>query len=431
MLRAGLLASWPLMAALPRSLFDMSRNQRQALVKGMSMPEFEHVRREFQRNFDDRGERGAACAIYYQGQRVVDLWGGYRCEKSRDPWTEDTLVLAFSATKGMAAAVMAVAHGRGLFELNEPVAAYWPEFAQAGKQHITVRQLLSHQAGLITIDTKLNPRMIGDHDRMSEIIAWQKPAWEPGVRHGYHTLTLGWYQNELLRRVDPKHRSLGVFFQEEIARPLGVEFYIGLPDGFSSERMATTKGFHQVSLLRHLDKLPKAMVLAGIWPRSLVSKSVRYLPLRNPARIGAPEYRRVEIPSANGIGQARAMAMVYSVLAGNGHEIGISEATKKELLAPGVEPTNGIRDAILKLDTRYSFGFSRPSGDMRFGTDHTAFGCAGAGGAFAMADPTEQIGFAYLTNTMGFRIFDDPREKAVRNACYECLAAIHKRKLAA
>lgn len=400
-------------------------------ITGDVTPEFEQVRTEFERNFLDRGEQGAACTIFHRGVKVVDLWGGYRCTRSRKPWTEQTLSLAFSVTKGMAAAVMAVAHSRGLFELDEAVAAYWPEFAEGGKHQITVRQMLSHQAGLVSIDQQLNPQQLADHDLLAEIIAKQKPLWQPGMRHGYHTFTLGWYQSELIRRIDPQHRSLGVFFQDEIADPLGIEFYIGLPASIDPERISNIKGFHRVAILGHVNQLPSFMVLAGFWPRSLIAKSVRVMRINNPADIGGPEYRGVEIPSANGIGQAQAIARVYDVLARGGDELGITASTWRELVAPAISPQLGTHDAIFKIDTQYSFGFSRPSGAFRFGADGSAFGCPGAGGSFGMADPTEQLGFAYLTNKMGFRLFDDPREKAVRDACYASLSAIREKRVAA
>jgi CubicO group peptidase (beta-lactamase class C family) len=389
-------------------------------IAGRCLPEFHAVRKAFERNFSERNESGAACCIYYRGNRVVDLWGG---EQSPGvSWREDTLALTFSVTKGMTAAALAVAHSRGWYDLDAPVADYWPEFAQGGKQHITVRQLFTHQAGLIAIDEPLTLEKLSDPDGMSQILARQQPAWQPSIRHGYHTLTLGWYQAELLRRVDPSHRTLGRFFQEEIARPLGVEFYIGLPDHIDNQRLAFTSGFHRLQLLLHLRELPPAMVLSGIWPRSLVARSVNPLGLCNPAHLGNPDYRCLEIPSANGFGQAKAVAKIYSVLAGSGQDLRIRGATRRELLASPRPPASGSRDAILKLETNYCFGFSKPSRDMRFGSDATAFGCPGAGGCFGMADPKLQVAFAYVTNKMGFRIFDDPRERACREAFYACLA---------
>jgi CubicO group peptidase (beta-lactamase class C family) len=404
---------------------------KQPLIEGSVAPEFYELRREFERNFAERGEEGAACAVYLGGEKVVDLWGGQRCTQSDLPWTEDTLALVFSVSKGMAAAAMAVAHSRGLFELDQPVADYWPEFQQADKSEITVRQLLSHQSGLIAIDQPLWVQELSDHEAMGGILARQRPAWLPGARHGYHTLTLGWYQSELLRHVDPEHRSLGAFFRDEVAAPLGAEFYIGLPKDLGDERLARTRGWHRTAMLLHLNQLPVGMVLSGMWPLSLVARSVGALHLKNPADIGQLELRHVEIPSANGIGQARGIAKIYGCLAMGGQELGIKPATWRELIAPAIVPRGGSRDAILKLDTRYGFGFSRPSRDMQFGSGPAAFGCPGAGGCFGMADPEPRLGFAYVTNKMGFRLFDDPREKAIRDTCYRILASLRSRQRAA
>jgi CubicO group peptidase (beta-lactamase class C family) len=397
-------------------------------IHGYAVREFQLVREEFARNFTERGERGAACALFHRGHKVVDLWGGHRCSATCQPWTHDTMVLVFSVTKGMAAAAMTVAHASGLFELDEPVATYWPEFAQAGKGEITVRQLLAHQAGLVEVNQRLDCTILADRDQMAHILARQSPAWRPTTRHGYHTLTLGWYQSELIRRVDPYRRSLGQFFQDEIARPLGIKFYIGLPDSVPEQQVAVVPGFPRIAMLGHLNKLPPKMVLSGIWPRSLVARSVRCLSLSNPANIGCPKFRRIEVPSANGIGQARALARVYDVLANGGRELGLSSRTANELFSTPRIPQTGTYDAILKIDTRYSFGFSRPSRGMSFGTSSTAFGCPGAGGCFAMGDPDEGLGFAYVTNHMGFQLFDDPREKAVRDACYKCLSSLSNQR---
>jgi CubicO group peptidase (beta-lactamase class C family) len=331
----------------------------------------------------------------------------------------------------MAAAAMVVAHSRGLFDLDSPVANYWPEFAQGGKERITVRQLFTHQAGLISLDGSLTVEILADHDRLGQILARQKPAWQPGTRHGYHTLTLGFYQSELLRRVDPLGRTIGQFFQEEIARPLGVHFHIGLPIKIAEDQLAATEGFHRLELLRHLGEMPIAMVLAGLWPGSHVARSVNLLRLNNPAHIGSPEYRRLEIPAANGFGQARAIARIYSVLAGDGHELGISATTRRELLTSATSPIFGSHDTVLKIETKYGFGFSRPSSAMRFGSDVSAFGCPGAGGCFGMADPSVKLGFAYVTNKMGFYLFDDPRERACREACFASVAALRNTKRAA
>ena len=412
---------------------DRSMNE-ELLIGGSVAPGFEPVLAEFQRNFRSRGETGAACAIYHHGRKVVDIWGGHRCHLQQQTWNEETMSLAFSVSKGMAAAAMAVAHSRGLFELDAAVAEYWPEFARHGKEQITVRQLLAHQAGLVGIDRKLNSADLADLDAMSQIIADQKPLWKPGTRHGYHTMTLGWFQSELIRRVDPQRRSLGQYFQDEIAGPLGIDFFIGVPDEVCPTRISNTKGFHRVAALAHLHELPPLMILAGIWPRSVVAKSVGFLKFNDPAALGNAEFRKLEIPSANGIGEARAVAKVYAALSGNGHELGLKQKTRRELVAPVTPPTVSNRDAVMKIDANYSFGFSRPSRGFQFGSDEMAFGCPGAGGSFGMADPTRGIALAYLTSKMSFRIFDDPRERAIRKACYACvdaLATVDRQRIAA
>jgi CubicO group peptidase (beta-lactamase class C family) len=406
--------------ALP--MIFRNRHRRRFPIAGEVEPGFTEVDDAFRQNFDQRGEEGAACTLYYRGRKVVDIWGGYRCYRTGKRWEPSTLVLTYSVTKGMAAAALAVAHSRGLWQLDERVATYWPEFGQAGKQAITVRQLLAHQAGLIGLGRRLRPDELGDLDLLARMAAKSRPAWPTGERHGYHTLSLGWFENELIRRVDPQRRSLGTFFQDEIARPLGVEFYIGLPTSIAGERVATIQGFPRRALFCHLHELPLAMILAGVWPCSWVARSVGDLPLGNPALLNESPYRYAEIPSANGIGAARAIAKVYDALLGLGdNPLQMKAETVRELQASPLTPRQGGRDAILKIDTQYAFGFSRPSQAMRFGSDGRAFGTFGAGGAFGMADPAGELAYAYVTNKMGFRLYDDPREVAVRDACYRCV----------
>src|SRR4051795_11726344 len=185
------------------------------------------MREEFRRNFVDRRELGGAVAAYVGGEKVLDLWGGYRDSRRQERWEEDTLVLVYSTSKGMSAIAVALANSRGLLDYDERVATYWPEFAQNGKGGITVRQLLAHQAGLSGLDARLSARVLANLDGLGEALAAQTPAWKPGTRQGYHALTIGWYEGALLRRVDPGGRSLGPFFAEEVAAPLGLEFYFG------------------------------------------------------------------------------------------------------------------------------------------------------------------------------------------------------------
>ena len=397
----------------------------ESVIERRVLPGFEPVQKEFERNFTHRGELGAACAIYHMGRRVVDLWGGVRDERTRAPWEADTLTQVFSMTKGMAALAIAVAHSRGLLDYDEKIAAYWPEFAQQGKETITLRQLLDHRAGLSAIDDPLDLETLRNHERLDAILARQKPARSPGSKRGYHMWTQGWYLSALMRRVDPEHRSLGQFFQDEVAQPLDLEFYMGLPTSVPEERVATLKTVNKLSVLLNLDKVPYLKSVLN----PLRSNSVTYRTVMNPriltdhSNYNKPELRALEAPSANGIGQARSMAKAYSVFATGGAELGIRGDAIDALTAPAVESPQGWRDEVLLVDTSYSLGFVKPFHACQFGASDKAFGCAGAGVGFAFADPDAQVGFAYASNKMSFYGQDDPREKAVRDAFYECLVS--------
>ncbi|MDO3660564.1 serine hydrolase domain-containing protein [Bacillus sp. C28GYM-DRY-1] len=221
-------------------------------IRGFVASGFESVKEEFIRNFSKRGEVGAAFSVYINNEVVVDLWGGYRNRHTRKEWKEDTLVQVFSATKGFAALALCLAHSRSYINFDEKVSTYWPEFAQNGKESITVRQLLAHQAGLSPLNN-LGIDVLEDLDtsRLSVSLATSKPAWDVGKIHGYHAWTIGTLIGELIKRTDPKHRTLKDFFQEEIAEPLNAEFYIGLPASISEKRITTIEGInHPIQLLR-------------------------------------------------------------------------------------------------------------------------------------------------------------------------------------
>jgi CubicO group peptidase (beta-lactamase class C family) len=323
----------------------------------------------------------------------------------------------------MSALAMAVAHSRGLFAYDEPVSRYWPEFSQAGKGAVTVRQLLSHQAGLAAVDEVFDARALADLDHVARALAAQRPAWEPGERHGYHGISLGWYEGELLRRVDPGHRSLGQFFHDEVAAPLGLDFHIGLPASVPAARVATIKGFHPLQMLLHLHTMPPRFVLAYLNPRSLTARAFNNPRFTSAEELDAPAYRAVEIPAATGIGTARSVARAYSAFALGGGELGITAETMTALARPAKAPPRGSFDEVLRVDTSFSLGFLKPCPLSRFGLSETAFGTPGAGGSFGFADPDAGLGFAYVMNRMGFHLVEDPREKALREATYRCLSA--------
>jgi len=388
-------------------------------ARGQVATGFEQVRVEFERNFAERGEIGAAVSAYWRGEKVVDLWGGRRSPDGDAPWEEDTMVVVFSSTKGISAMTLAVANARGWLDYDAPIARYWPEFAQAGKEAVTVRQLLGHEAGLVWLDEELTIDRLVDLDGIARVLARQKPAWVPGTRHGYHAMTVGLYMQELVRRVDPAHRTLGRLFREEVAAPLGLDLFIGLPPEIPTERLATVLPFSTGRALRALPTTPWAMLLRVLWPWSLLRKSM--LVLRD---VDWNDRRclEVEVPAGNGVGTARAIARLYSAFAEGGAELGVGPVTLARITA---EPTSEhAKDVVMGVPSYFSLGFLRPGPYASFGSSPRAFGAPGAGGSFAFADPDARLGYAYVMNKMNFYMFDDPREKALRDALYRTIAAL-------
>lgn len=388
-------------------------------ISGTVRPGFEPVRDAFIENFERRHEIGAACCIYHHGENVVDLWGGVRDKDTGEPWQADTMVLVHSTTKGIAGLAMAIAHSRGLFDYEERVATYWPEFAQQGKENVTVRQLLSHQAGLFALDERPDAQLVADPDRLAAVLARQAPAWEPGTRQGYHAITLGFYESELLRRVDPRHRTLGRYFQDEIATPLGLDLYIRLPEEIPNSRLARLVRFSWFDVMAVAATMP-GFALAVMTPGSWIRRALQGSEL--PAQGGDRIYLRdVEVPAGGGVGSARGFAKAYGVFAAGGQELGLRDETLRLLMAPPVPPTQGFQDACLKADVRFSLGFMKPTPSSPFGSP-SSFGAPGTGGSFAYADPDAGIGYAYVMNRMGANPVD-PRETALREAMYRCIGA--------
>ena len=386
---------------------EASRGTR---IEGHVAPGYEAVQDAFAENFSRRHELGGACCVYRRGEKVVDLWGGVRNKATREPWEEDTMVLVYSTTKGLSAMTLALAHSRGWLDYAERVCTYWPEFAQNGKERITVRQLLSHQAGLFALDAPVDRNMLADLDRLAAVLARQKPAWEPGTRQGYHAVTLGFYEGELLRRLDPRRRSLGQFFQDEIATPLGLDFYIRLPESVPNSRLATLAS---PGLVSRLLGFPPRMSLASLNPRSNIMRALAGSELpHDEARVYA---RDLEVPAGGGVGTARAIARAYGVFATGGCELGLRPETLAALSAPAVPPTYGFHDECLKGEARFSLGFMKPCAAWTFVSD-AAFGAPGAGGSLGFADPEVGVGYAYVTNRMGTTLTGDPRDVALRNA---------------
>lgn len=383
-------------------------------ISGFVKPGFEGVREAFIENWSRRGEVGAALCAYLEGEPVVDLWGGVRNQATGEPWEEDTMVLVFSTTKGMSGLAMALLHSRGLLDYEERVAAYWPEFAQRSKERVTVRQLLSHQAGLYALDAPVRRDLVADPDKLAEVLARQHPACEPGTQQAYHAVTLGFYEGELLRRVDPQHRSLGRFFREEIAVPLEIDFYIGLPESVPNSRLATI--IQAMTDLSGVSLRMLPQIWAAVNPRSPLRRSL--LGNSSPAILFDREkvyVRGIEVPAGNGVGTARALARAYSAFAMGGGELGVGRETLEALMAPAVPPRRGFRDACVLTDWELSLGFQKPNAANPFGRPG-AFGAPGWGGSFAFADPERRLGYAYAMNRMNAGQGNEPREEALRKA---------------
>jgi CubicO group peptidase (beta-lactamase class C family) len=342
----------------------------------------------FRRNLASGQEVGAAVAVYRDGRKVVDLWGGYRNGNTRQPWREDTLVLVFSGTKGISALTVAVAVSQGLLSYDAKVCDHWPDFAQEGKGDITVRQLMSHQAGLPAIRPPLTREDLADTEGRAAKLAAQKPAWEPGTRHGYHVISLGWFAGELIRRADPAERSLGRFFADELAHPLGLDFYIGLPESVDRERIAHLHAWTFRQMLLHLRSYPPGFLARVVNPFSLEGQAVILAKgLNAPGMLNRDELRVIELPANNGTGTARSMARLYGSAATGGAEIGLRGDVFESLTEMSPLPSGGARDVVLHTDTRFSLGFTKPYPKLVFGSSDKPFGTPGAGGSFGFADP--------------------------------------------
>ena len=389
------------------------------LVEGEVARGFEGVRDAFEENFARRGELGGACCAYYRGDKVVDLWGGSRNKLTGEPWARDTMVVIHSATKGLAAMTLAIAHSRGWLDYDARVATYWPEFAQNGKQEVTVRQLLAHQAALFAFDEPVDRNVVADPDRLAAVMARARPAWEPGTRQAYHGLTLGFYEGELMRRVDPRHRTLGQFFQDEIATPLGEDAYIRLPEGIPNARLATLSPPGRFEML--IGFRPLRLMFEGMKRGSNIYRALAV----NPGTSVYLDERRVyarnlEVPAGGGVATARGLAHAYGVFASGGRELRLRQETLDLLAAPAIPPTHGFYDECLKGEVQFSLGFMKPCENWRFGGPRS-FGSPGTGGALGFADPEAGIGYGYVTSRMGMTFTGDPRDVALREALYSAL----------
>ena len=383
-------------------------------VHGVCDERFRAVERAFAGNFSTFGEVGAALAVMVDGEMVVDLWAGHADAARTRAWERDTIVNVYSTTKGMAAVCAHRLVDQGLLDLDAPVATYWPEFAQAGKEQLPVRYLLSHRAGLPAVREFLPPGSLYDWDTMTAALAKQEPWWEPGTQHGYHALTYGWLVGEVVRRITG--RSLGAYFRDEVAEPLGLDFHIGL----AAEHDARTAAMIPAPIPKPGEGNPIAEVLSK--PGSMQFKAfVMSADLMNPGHANTREWRAAEIPSANGHGTARALARVYGALARGGELDGVRVLSQPAIDQAIVEQSYGP-DAVLLLPTRFGLGFMLTMPEMQLGPNERVFGHPGMGGSLGFADPDAGVGFGYVMNKMLLPPdLIDPRWPPLVAAVYESL----------
>ncbi|MFE3283653.1 serine hydrolase domain-containing protein, partial [Streptomyces sp. NPDC059233] len=360
-------------------------------VHGSVAEGFEPVREAFVRNFEVLGDRGAAVAVYRDGRKVVDLWGGTKDAdggEGSEPWGEDTAQIVRSATKGVAAAVPLLLHQRGLLDLDAPVGSYWPEFKTGGKEKTLVRDLLAHRAGVPALDRGLTVAEAADGVSGARAVAAQRPFWEPGTEHGYHAQTFSWLVSELVLRATG--RTVGSFLAEEIAEPLGLDFWIGLPETES----------HRVGRVAPVDP-PESAGLLKTRPRRNVSEAYAdpaSLTRRAFAAIDPqpdendPAYQAAELPGSAGIGTARALARFYGATIGV-VEDGARVFTPETTALAGRELSSGP-DRVLIVNTRFGPGYMLhgPASPL---LSPASFGHPGRGGSLAFADPESGIGFGY------------------------------------
>ncbi|WP_102937472.1 serine hydrolase domain-containing protein [Streptomyces malaysiensis] len=413
-------------------------------VQGTVADGFGPVRDAFAANFTRHGERGAAVVLYREGEKVVDLWGGTKTpdggeesdsgevpdggEESkggREPWTQDTAQVVRSVTKGVAAAVPLLLHQRGQLDLDGRVSTYWPEFKAAGKERVLVRHLLAHRTGVPVLDTPLTPDQAIDGISGPLAVAAQRPVWEPGTAHGYHAQTYSWLLGELVRRVTG--RTIGRWIAEEIARPLGLDLWLGLPEEQRGRvgRIAAVEPPAAPASAGPRLRPKRSVAEAYRDPESLTRRAfaaITPVPDEND-----PAYLAAELPASGGVATAEALARFYAALIG---PLPSARTVRSggRLFAPATltmartEESAGP-DQVLVVGTRFGLGYMLHGPACPL-LGPGSFGHPGRGGSLAFADPEARIGFAYVTNGMRRGVTADPRAQALVRAVRTSLATL-------
>ncbi len=394
---------------------QMQREVPTGAVHGTCEPAWSSVVDAFVANFTDRQELGASLCILHEGTPVVDVWGGAAERGSGRPWRTDTVSVVHSCTKGATALCLHLLVDRGLVDLDAPVAEYWPEFATNGKERATVRMMLDHSVGVPVLRGPVEPGELYDWDRMVGRLEAEAPFWEPGTRNGYHMINFGWVVGEIVRRVSG--RSLGTFFQDELARPLGIDFWIGLPEVLEPRVAPMVPYVRQkgeplsafaLDVVRQPDSIP-ALAVANLMSMGMNSRGAH----------------AAEIGGGGGITNGRGLAGMYRPLAAGGGGL-VRPETVRRMRSVSVATND---DATLRIATRFALGFmvsmdnrAKAETDSAVLGEH-AFGHVGAGGSIGFADPSLGLSFGYSMNRMGPGILLNERGQSLVDAAYAVLGA--------
>jgi len=375
-------------------------------VQGTCDPRFSGVRDAFAAGFADGRELGASLAVEIDGRTVLDVWGGHADADRTRAWERDTIACTFSCTKGLAAIALLMLVERGVVDLDAPVAKWWPEFADAGKDGILVRWLLTHEAGMSAISRPMPFGSLSDWGAMTDALAAQEPSWEPGTAHGYHGVTFGHLVGEVVRRADG--RTIGAFLRDELSGPLGIDCFLGLP--YREEARTADMS---------IELTDGAPTFFSHWkPDGLGPKSFGNPPDCNVIEhTNSRAFRAAEIPAANAHANARALARVYGAL-GKGDIIGSA------LVAEAGRAHVDGHDLVMDLPTRFGLGFevTMPDAEFSFGPGARSFGHNGSGGSLGFLDPDAGIAFGYVMNLMQWTARrDDERWPPILDALYDAL----------
>jgi CubicO group peptidase (beta-lactamase class C family) len=393
-------------------------------IQGLCKPRFRAVQEQFERNFQERGEVGASVCVTVEGETVVDLWGGVADRSTGNPWEGDTIGLVWSCTKGAVALCAHILISRGLLDLDVPVAHYWPEFGQAGKEAIPVRLLLDHQAGLPALRDPLRPGGLYDWSYMVERLVAERPFWPPGTRQGYHASTFGHLVGEVMRRISGK--DVGTFFREEVAGPLGLDFHLGL----AAEHEGRVAPTIRADLPPPGEAPSRFLSQANSDPQSLqalvVKNTGRYATARDHE---SRQAHQAVVPSQGGITNARGLAGLYAALALGGVWKDVRLVDEGTLAQMSAVSSASAIDAVLLVGLRVALGFMKSS-DNRRGPpgaqdslilSEEAFGHPGMGGSLGFADPHARMSFGYSMNKQGRGVLLNERGQSLVDATYRSL----------